>query len=89
MQEFTVLAGCRDLLQRNVVVFDSTYEPLVLMDADARLFLRISLRDFEGSIRAAVVYDNVLPVLVSLGQDALDALGKILLAVIDGSQDGD
>jgi hypothetical protein len=76
MEEFAVLAGSRHLLQRNIVVLDSIYQPLVLMNTDPRFPFRVSLRNFETAIRAAVVDNDVFPVLISLGQDTVDALTR-------------
>ena len=89
VQEFTVPAAWRNLRQGEIVVFHSSQEPAGVLDTDTRIFSGITPRDFERSVRAAIVDDDVLPVLISLGQHALDALGKILLAVIDWSQDAD
>jgi hypothetical protein len=54
--------------------------------ADAAIPIRIFLSDFESAIRAAVIHNEILPVGISLGEDALDTLPEILFSVEDGSQ---
>src|SRR5262249_30064876 len=49
----------------------------------------IARRDLEAAVAAAIVDDDVLPVLVALAQDALDALGQIPLAVVDRRENRD
>ena len=45
--------------------------------------------NFGGGVGGAVVQDGQVPMGVCLGEDAIEGLGKIVLAVVDGHHEGD
>src|SRR6266436_6310227 len=59
------------------------------MNAYARIPIRITLRNLKSAVRAAIVNDNIIPVLIALSKNALDAIGQEFLAIINGRNDAD
>ena len=53
-------------IKRSVVVVDYADKLFVVVNLDARILLRVLLRNLQGSIFAAIVDDNVFEVLVRL-----------------------
>ena len=45
--------------------------------------------DAKCLVGAGIIYDRIVPVFVGLRQHAIDALGQVLFAIIDGSNDRD
>src|SRR6266566_6341473 len=86
-QHLAVRAVWRDLLTRDVVIAVRVHEVDVVVYADSRILLRVLLGNLSGSIGTAVVDYHELPVLVGLSQHTLDALGEILLVVVQGNHD--
>ena len=89
LDHLAVAARRGDLPERDLVVLHGIDEDVVVMDSDPRVFRRIFLGDFPRGVRAAVVRDDVLEILVCLRENAFDALGERFGTVVDGSQDTD
>src|SRR5216684_3741333 len=86
-QHLAVRAVWRDLLTRDVVIAVRVHEVDVVVHPDSRVLLRVLLGNLSGSIGTAVVDYHELPVLVGLLEHTLDALGEILLVVVQGNHD--
>src|SRR6202012_1138657 len=86
-QEFAVLGFRRDRAERSVVVLDRPDELLVAADRDLWMPLRIFPRDPQRAIRAAVVYDRVVPTVIGLRDHAFDAGAEVLFAIEDRRDD--
>jgi hypothetical protein len=84
MDDLAVFGFAGKQAQRVVPVRHDREEVAVLVEGDARVAVGVRTDDLGGPIRAAVVYDEVLPVVVCLREHALDALGQVALAVVDG-----
>ena len=65
------------------MVFTHAHQFKIVVDADTRVSLRIPLRYFRCPVGAAVVDDDIFPVLIGLGQYALNTLGQKFLAVVN------
>ena len=63
------------------MVLDGPNELLVAPDVDLRVLLGVLMRDRQRAIRAAIVDDRVVPMVVGLSQHALDASAQILCAI--------
>src|SRR5579884_4254021 len=59
-------------------------EVLIHDDLNPSVLCRVPACNVARSIRAAVVDDNVLPLLVRLSENALNAFSEVPLLVIDG-----
>ena len=59
----------------------------VIMDPNPRILSSIILHDFQCVVRAAVVDDDIFPCLISLREHTFNTISKVLLAVIDRSDD--
>ena len=57
--------------------------------ADARVPLGVRTADLLGAVARGVVADDQLVVGVGLGQQRVQRLGEVLLAVVDGQADGE
>ena len=57
------------------------------MDANPLVPPGIALRNLQGAVRAAIVDDDIFPGCIGLAEHTLNAFGKVLLAVIDRSDD--
>jgi hypothetical protein len=66
------------------MVRDHSQEFFILLKPNSRIFRDVTACDFRGRIGAAVINDSAIPVLISLRQNAFDALHKVLSAVVDG-----
>jgi hypothetical protein len=61
-----------------------------MTQADSRrILLRVPARNFARSIVALVIYEDIFPVLISLVQDAFDALRKEVPRIMEGRNDAD
>jgi hypothetical protein len=45
--------------------------------------------DFDRSVRAAVIYENIFPVVVSLPEYTFDTLGQVVLGIVERSHNAD
>src|SRR5215470_10979844 len=84
-----VLACRRDLAHRPIEIGKCGQELRVLQDSDAMVLGSIMASDLQGPIRAAIVDDGIFPILIGLRQDALNALSKVLLLIVNRSYDAD
>ena len=65
-----------------VPVWHDFQKLFVVVDPDSSILVRIGLGDLQRTVRAAIIYDNVLPVLVCLSQYAFNAFGDMFGPVI-------
>jgi len=69
------------------VVGDRSQERCIVMNSNSWVSCGISLCDLQGFIRAAIVNNRVVPVLVCLRQNAFDAFSEIPCTVVNGRDD--
>ena len=84
MNDLAVFAFGRDLAHGVIPIWNQVEKVAVVMHPHARIRLRVFLGDFGSLVLALVVDDDVLEILVGLGQNAIDALAQVSLAVVDG-----
>ena len=82
--EFAVLGVGGDRAERAIVVLDDTDELFRCSDSDLWVRLGILLCDRQRAIRAAVVDDRVVPIVVGLSQHALDTSAQVLAPLKTG-----
>ena len=87
VNHFAVFTGRRHLLKSNIVVLHHANKRRIVVDADPGVPVGIFLSNWQRPIVAAVVNDDILPIGIGLRQNTFDALGQILLAVVDRRQD--
>ncbi len=85
MYDLAIFALGRDLSERMVPVWYYLEKFAVIVYANSWILFRVRVRDFQGAIGTAVVYDGMFPIRICLGQYAFDALGYVLLAIVYGS----
>jgi hypothetical protein len=89
VQDLAVHGLRRCLSERDVMILYGADECVIGLYSDPRVLLGIALCDGQRPIRAAIVDDEIVPVRIRLREDALDALRKIFLAIVDWGQDAD
>lgn len=72
-----------------MVIFNGTYKFSVRVETYAFVFFCVTLNNIRRVVGAAVIDDYIFPVLIGLGQDALNAFSEIFLAVIDRGNNTD
>jgi hypothetical protein len=88
LHHFAVLALRRDERESIVVVLQMRQKRLIVDKAEfIGVSIDVLLDDLFRAIRAAIVYENIFPVGVTLSEDTLDTLGKIFASVIEGCND--
>jgi hypothetical protein len=87
--DLAVLALRRNLPSGMIVILNDGKKIRVVVNADPRVPVSITLRDFQCLISAAIVNDSVVPVLIGLGEYTLDALGQVFFAVVNRRDDTD
>ncbi len=76
-------------MQRGIPVDNDLQQLRVSVQPYPCVARRILADDVGRTVRAPVVEQDVLPVLVGLREDAVDALAKMALPVVDGCHDPD
>jgi hypothetical protein len=89
MHHFAIAADGRDLLKGKVMILYHSYESLVIVYANAGIFVCISLGNLKRPIPTAIIDNNVFPVLIRLSQYTLNTLSEVFLSVIDRRQHAD
>src|SRR6267378_104385 len=84
-----VLAVAGNLPERLILIGNCGQELLIFNDSDSRIPLSIRTRYISRPVRAAIVYDYVLPVFVRLCYNAFDALADVLSTVVQRSDYAD
>jgi hypothetical protein len=82
---FAILAGRRDLTKRRIVVGNYRQELLVVVNANPGVARGRPGLDFHRPVLAAVIGDDVFPILVGL-RKRYTMLDKIFLAVVHQRQ---
>jgi hypothetical protein len=89
MNNFTVFAFRGNLADGMIPVPHNRQQFFVVENADPGIFFRVQLGDLKGSIGAAIVQNDIFPVLIGLGQYAFNALRQMGFTVVNGSDDAD
>ncbi len=84
MNDFAVFAFGRHSCKSRVVIDQGGQKGLVFQHRDTRIFAPKPFCDLQRTVCTTIVYDDVLPVLIGLVQDAFNAFCKILLRIING-----
>ncbi len=69
------------------MVFAHAHQFKIVVDANTWVLLRIPLGYLRRPVGAAIIDDDIFPVLIGLGYYAFDTLGQIFLAVVNRRQD--
>ena len=78
-----ILARCRDQAQTRVVIRNRPEKLMIVVDADPGVFRGILAGNAAGVVGAAVIDDEAIPILISLRQNALNTLGKMVGPVVN------
>lgn len=66
------------------MILNRAQESGIFVDSDSRISSSVPTRNFRCRVSAAIINDRKIPVLIRLSEHALDTLGKILGAVVNG-----
>jgi len=84
--DFAVLCVIANETESNVVVRDDVNELGVVVNTNSLVLLCILVRDLQGPILAAIIYNDVFEVPIRLRQDTLNAFGYVIRSVENGRE---
>lgn len=89
MNDFAVFALLGNLLKGMIMVLGGAEQAVISMYPNPHVLFCVALSNFECSIFAAVIYDQVFPVLICLSQYAFNAFRQIAFTVVSGRDNAD
>jgi len=87
--DFAILGFRGDETEGDIVILHHPDKLLVRVDPDAGILFGVIPGNFQGSILAAIINDDVFEPGISLPENTLDAFGQEVRAVINRSDHAD